>query len=394
MRITARLRCMAQSEIADMIGPRKIAEIQRTDPHPVFKAFVVGHEGEAKGYLVGVGNIVKHWFQAAIIKLHEAIQMGIKIFHGHGDTNDQAGRMAIGEVVGKKLMRIGDRVSTVVACHILPEYRHLPLDIASIEASIDLEEDRMHGLYVAGVGEVTAIALSNSAIETPGFAGATLLGQIQAFAKSKIKENRQMDKSTAEEIKQMIREAGLHPSDLFMAGEITADPVLKEQMREKNASPEIFYEMREMKRELAESGKRLAEAQKENSKLTERLTSQDAAIKASQVEGAKARVLPLFEKAKAERKLEDRQSKFIAARLARFVPVKPEEVEKEFNAFLDAEIDEERRIAKEVYGIAEKPAGNSKGGGKEGAEPTETPAGGDPQAAYLDPAKNEMIKLG
>ena len=390
MKITARLRCMAQNEIADMIGPVRIREIQRTDPHPVFKEFVVGHEGEATGYLVDVGNVVKHWFQAAVVKLHEAIQMGIKIFHGHGDTNDQAGRLAIGEVVGKKLMRIGNRVSTVVACHILPEYRHLPLDIASIEASIDLEEDRMHGLYVAGVGEVTAIALSNSQIETPGFAGATLLGQLQAFAKSRIKENRQMEKSTAEEIKQMIREAGLQVSDLFGIGEITADPAMKEQMQEKNVSPAVYAEMREMKRELADAGKRLAQVEKEKSALSDQIKAKDEALKTSSLETAKTRIPALFEKAKAERKLEDRQSKFIAARLARFVPQKPEEVEKEFNTFLDAEIDEEKRIAKEVYGITEKPAG----GGKEGAEPTKIEPGGDPQEAYLDPSKNEMIKLG
>jgi hypothetical protein len=196
-----------------------------------------------------------------------------------------------------------------------------------------------------------------------------------------------MDKPTAEEIKQLIREASLQPSDLFGIGEITADPAIKEQMREKNVSPEIYYEMREMKRELAESGKRLTEAQKENSKLAEKVTSQDAAIKAGLIEGAKAKVGQLFEKAKAGRKLEDRQSKFIAARLARFVPVKPEEVEKEFNAYLDGEIDEEKQLAKDVYGVVEKV-----GGGKEGAEPGVTEAG-DAQAAYLDPAKNEMIKL-
>lgn len=391
MRITARVREMAQSEIADMIGPARIREIQRTDPHPVFKAFVVGHEGEARGYLVKVGNIVKHWFRDAVEKLHGSIQMGLKIFHGHSDTNDQAGRVAIGEVVGKKLMTIGSRASVVVACYIRPEFRHLPFDIASIEASVDLEEDRTRGLYVADVGEVTAIALSNSAIETPGFAGATLLGQLQAFAKSRVKEDYLPDKPTAEDVKQAIREAGLHPSDLFMAGEITADPVLREQMREKNASPEIFYEMREMKRQLAESEKRLAEAQKDKTKLEERIASQDAVIKTGAIESAKARVASLFEKAKAERKLEERQSKFITTRLARFVPQKPEEVEKEFNTFLDAEIDEEKRIAKEVYGIPDKPAG--KNGGKEGAEPEETQASAGALADYIDPSKNEMIKL-
>lgn len=388
MRITARIFCMAQNEIAEMIGPSRIREIRQGDPHPVFKAFVVGHEGEAGGYIVGAGNIVKQWFRDAVVKLHEAIQMGIKIFHGHAETNDQTGRNPIGEVVGKRLMKIGNRISTVVACYILPEYRHLPLDIASIEASIDLEEDRKRGLYVADVGQVTAIALSNSAVETPGFAGATLLGQLQAFARSRNKEDDLTP--TAEELKRMVREAGLQPSDLFMAGEITADPAIKEQMRERSVSPEIYYEMRELKRELAESGKRLAQAEKDKGVLEAQVKNKDEAIKTSAVETAKAKVPALFEKAKAERKLEERQSKFIAARLARFSPNKPEELEKEFGTFLDGEIDEEKRLAKDVYGIVEKPV--KKGNGKEGAEPGAVEPG-EGEDDYLDPAKNEMIKL-
>jgi hypothetical protein len=34
-----------------------------------------------------------------------------------------------------------------------------------------------------GVDNVTGIALGNSKLDTPGFPGATLLGQLQAFAK-------------------------------------------------------------------------------------------------------------------------------------------------------------------------------------------------------------------
>jgi chromosome segregation ATPase len=150
---------------------------------------------------------------------------------------------------------------------------------------------------------------------------------------------------------------------------------------------ELRREAKDAERRAGDLDKQLATAKQEKVRLEERVASQDAAIKTNQVEGAKARVPALFEKAKAERKLEIRQSKFIAARLARFVPVKPEEVEKEFNTFLDGEIDEEKRLAKDVYGVVDK------GGGKEGAEPDVTEAGGDAQAAYLDPAKNEMIKL-
>jgi len=182
MRIQGKLYAMAESEIVAMVPAEKLAEIKERDSSPLLKAYVVGHEGEARGNLVGIGNVVKRWFRSAIEKLHDKIQSGLQLFHGHGPTNDNAGRAPIGEVVGKKLMDIEDRISSVVACWIYPDFRHLPLDIASIEADVDLRGDNTDQLYVADIGQISGIALGNSQIETPGFPGATLLGQIQAFA--------------------------------------------------------------------------------------------------------------------------------------------------------------------------------------------------------------------
>jgi len=49
-------------------------------------------------------------------------------------------------------------------------------------------DDNVHDV---DVGDITGIALGNSAVEKPGFAGATLLSQIQAFAnKSKVTDER------------------------------------------------------------------------------------------------------------------------------------------------------------------------------------------------------------
>jgi hypothetical protein len=57
--------------------------------------------------------------------------------------------------------------------------------VASIEAEIDLNVDGKGNIIANDVNNVSAIALGNSEIETPGFAGATLLGQLQAFAKER-----------------------------------------------------------------------------------------------------------------------------------------------------------------------------------------------------------------
>lgn len=181
MRIQAQLRCMAASEIADMIDAEKLRQIKQRDPAPLFKCFVIGHEGEARGFMLGVGNIVKRWFRSAVSKLHDKVSAGIQLFHGHAASNATEGREPIGEVAGKKMMDMDGRLSSLVACYIYPPFRHLPLDVASIEADIQLDEDAQAGLYVAGVDKVSAIALGNSKVETPGFPGATLLGQLQAF---------------------------------------------------------------------------------------------------------------------------------------------------------------------------------------------------------------------
>ena len=183
MKIRVALHYMASSEIAGMIPEETIREIKKTDPAPLFRAYVVAHEGEAKGNLVGYGNVVKKWYRAIIDKLHEKIEAGLQLFHGHGATNDQTGRIPIGRVVGKALKEIAGRWSSVVACYIEPASRRLNLDVASIEAEIDLDVDGKGNIIANDVNNVSTIALGNSEIETPGFAGATLLGQLQAFAK-------------------------------------------------------------------------------------------------------------------------------------------------------------------------------------------------------------------
>ena len=311
--------------------------------------------------------------------------MGLKIFHGHGETNDQAGRQAIGEVVGKRLMRIGNRVSTVVACHIFPEYRHLPLDIASIEASVDLEEDKNKGLYVADVGEVTAIALSNSAIETPGFAGATLLGQLQAFAKSKKIDEGDYMEITIEDVKTFLKAEKVAPSDLFGVEDLTSDPAVTGFVENQKRSA-VAGEYAHRKR--TEEG-----FDKTRQDLENRVQEKEAEVSRLRLDAAKGQLPALFEKQKEGRKLTEQQAKFVLARLQRFAPQKVDEIEKEFNAYLDLEIDEHGRLAKDVFGIGDGKVEGGNGGGKEGAEPDETQTG-DAQSAYLDPAKNPMIRLG
>jgi len=182
MRIRATLLHMAESEIKKIIPHDIYTEINQSDPHPLFRAYVVGHEGEATATWPGVGKLVKNWFSSAINKIVEKLQYGTKIFHNHAETNEHEGRTPIGELVGKVIKTIKDKANAIAITYIYPEYRNLPLDVASIETTVDIDLDNS-GVYGVDVQEVTGIALGNSGVDQPGFPGATLLSELQAMAK-------------------------------------------------------------------------------------------------------------------------------------------------------------------------------------------------------------------
>jgi len=379
---------MASSEIMKMIPKDSLDDIKMRDSKPLFKAFVIGHEGEARGRLIGIGAVVKRWFKAAIEKLHEKIQPGTLLFHGHGATNDNIGRIPVGEVVGKRLLNIRDKLSSVVACWIYPHYRHLPLDVASIEADIDLQEDRGAGLYVTDVKNLTGIALGNSEIETPGFPGATLLGQIQAFAKNN-RFTGGNETMTLEEIKQAIQESKFRPSDLYDSEALLADPIISERVKEKvsNARGYDIRKFEDLTKERTTLEKKIEEKDAD-------IKKRDDEIKQLKVETAKSQIGTLFTKQKEERKLDERQVKFIEPRLVKFVPQKPEELEKELNTYLDGLIDDYKKNA-EIFGV-EIEGGDQDDKGKKktgGTEPDEKGKSGGPENKYLDPEKNPFIKV-
>lgn len=380
MRIRGTFRYMASSEIRLMMDPGLMTEIirDRGDDHPLIKAFVVGHEGEAQGFLVGVGNIVKKWYRSAIEKLFTKINVGLRLFHGHAETNDQTGRTAIGEVVGKKLMTIDNNLSTIIACYIYPKFRHLPLDVASIEANIDFEEGR-NGLIVVNVNDVSGIALANKAVETPGFPGASLLGQLQAFAKNKHLEVREM--VSIEEVRQFLRDEKVKPSDVFGESDLTSDPIV------------IGYAKAAGKEAQGGEWRRRVEAQEElaalKKKHDEEIKARDEKIRTLSQDATKGKIPTIFEKKAADRKFDEIQKKFILARLPKFTPpVDEKDLESALDKHLDAELDEYSKIRKDVFGIEDKGDGKK----KTGAEPEEGETSGDvaPENKFYDPANSPL----
>ena len=372
MKFRAFLLEMAESEIMDMVSTAQYMRIKTTDPKPIFRAYVVGHEGESTGTISSfgqkLGSVVKKWYQAAIRKLHDKIDIGLKLFHSHVDTSEKIGRMQIGEVVGKALKMIDDKLSVVVAAYIEPQFQKLPLDVASIEADIYLTDN--DGVYEADVEAVSGIALGSSRVETPGFAGATLLGQIQAFAEKSQKINFGENKTmTLKEIKEAIQEGKFKPSDLFDFDGIFADPVIKEQVTEKIKNARGF------------DGRKFEEWSEEKSKLNEKIKEHETTIGKLQTETAKTQVGKLFEKMKEKREFDEREVKFIEPRISKFEPKDIEKIQSELDTYVDDLVDEFTKIRTDVF--EEKVEGDgdkTKAGEGDKKQTITSPRKGDPNA--------------
>lgn len=353
MKFLARLQHIGASEILNIVPKDVYDEIKQKDAHPLFQAYVVGHEGEVKANIVGIGQRVMHWFSSAINKLWKNLQYGTKIFHGHNTDSSHDGRKTIGEIVGKTLKTVKDKVSAIAIAYIYPEYKELPLDIASIEADIMVNPD--DSVHDVDVGDITGIALSSSMIDSPGFAGATLLSQIQGFANNKI-DKKEGEKMTLKEIKEAITEGRIQVDELFDMTEIGKNKAVQEHFQESGNIKR--YERLEKK--FNESEKAWADKE---------AGFQDT-IKKMGVDGAKVKANDLFTKKAKDRKLDDKQTKFITAKQPDFTPDDIEKLDAEVDKFMDDKLDEFKITAK-IFGDEEEKDPENKGGGEPGDEKNE-----------------------
>lgn len=389
MKILARIQQMAASEILSFIDAATYERIKKEDRKPIFRAYVIGHEGISEGSAVGMGKIVKRWYASAIAKLYEKLKLGLKLFHNHAATNEHEGRAVIGELVGKALKDINERQTAIAITYIKPQYRNLPLDIASIEANIRLSGSE--DVYDVDVDEITGIALGNSALNQPGFIGATLLSQIQAFAHDKARFNshaggQSMELNSIDEIRQFIKAQKAKPSDLFDLNDLADDEAVKGFIEQVKRSEKKAFDAQRYRTEGELDEKRIA-LQKELESAKKSLAEKDSLI-------AKAQVPQLFEKVAAARKLDKKQKDFIAPTLDKFEPKKIDEIEKELNLHLDSQLLELKRF-ETLYGVksensAQQNAADDqkKDSGTGPEQRKEEPQGDD---KYLLPEFNPML---
>jgi ribosomal protein L29 len=191
-----------------------------------------------------------------------------------------------------------------------------------------------------------------------------------------------MEKITIDEIRDLIKADNVKPSDLFGAELLADDPSVKGLIETENRRA-VAGEYAHRKR--GEEG-----FDKTKGELEKQLADLKAEANTLRISAATGKVRPIYDAQKATRKLTEKQALFIEGRLEKFKPTKPDDVEKEFNFYLDSEVDEFGKIAK-LMGIEEKAAsGGDKGGG---TGPENQPASDATLSKYLDPAKNPFIKL-
>lgn len=364
---------MASSEILSHIPANVYEEIKTKDQHPVFRAYVIGHEGISEGKVVGKGDVVKRWFSSAIEKIVEKLQYGTNIFHKHAKTNVHSGRGVIGHIVGKAKQIIDDNLSAIAIAYIKPEYRDLKLDVASIEADVILSDDRDSGIYDANVEDITGVALGDSSFERPGFPGATLVSQIQAFVQSHQYNKGGGDMVTISEVRSFIKAENLKPSDIFGLGDLTKDPMIEEHfeaLKKKALTGE--YEGR--KRDEEGFDKLKDKLVKDHEKKIE---EKDKLISTLQSTNIQSKTAEWLEAQKEKRELDEEQVKYINLNLSKFKAEDAEKAEDEFNKFLDDQVDELKGIKVDVFGEKppekkeKTPGGEAKGEKKPGDEVVE-----------------------
>ena len=382
IQIRARVQNMAQDDIMSMISPDTIERIKAQDKHPEFRAYVIGHEGEAAGNEVGFGKRVMQYFREAIVQIAEKLRLGTKLFLGHGATNSHDGRTPIGEVVGKALKNIGGKLHSIAAVYIDPDYRQQELDVASFEGEIGFKVEGGGKARALSIEDITGIALASSKLAKPAFPGATLLGAVQNFTR---KGGEAVDK---EEVLKAIRELGLKITDIFTEDEIRdSEPAKKAKQTE-------YEHAKRVEKQLGEERGKVLKLTETNETLTKQVSDLNAKVNIATVD-------MVLKAAIGERKLNDKQKAFVEKKKAEFKSDKAgDELKTDVNRFIDSQLDEYKEFAK-LMGIKDDATGgddDDKGKDDDKDDNSRKKGGtgngdgsGSVDESLLDPKNNDFI---
>jgi len=329
MKTTVQLQLMAAGEITQYIPPDTIAAIQAKDAHPLFRAYVVGEEGNATPNVLGMGGRVLNWLRASISAMVSKLQFGTKIFHNHAATNVHSGRTVVGEVVGKALEYIGGKMRAVAVAYIYPQFKDIIADAVSIEAEVDLDptgqSNVVDGIHV---GEITGIAVGDRRYNKPAFASAGLIAQLQAFEIQGNEQGGKMSDFTIEQVRDFIMLRRITPSEIFSEDAIGKDSAVRAKIKAE-------FDMRERAEKSLDTIKKEA---------TDKVTSLEQKNKELMQTIMTGKAQSLSQAIITERKMPEPKAKFVALKMPEFKiegDVTDDAVVKaQLNKFIDAKLDE------------------------------------------------------
>jgi hypothetical protein len=351
--IRGELQHLAADEIETMIDPAAFARITAADEHPVVKVFAIGHEGIADGrFLTAAGQPVRRFFRylrETVQSLYDRIAPGTPIYPDrHGSTMDAAGRVQIGEVVGRAVREIKGAMHALAAIWVYPQFRDRDDDVASIEAFFAGDRADDGSIIVRGIERITGIILGNSRHVRPAFPGATLHGAMQFFALAKgstmkitLPDGTQVEVA-AEQIKAAIRAENLSPSTLYDDEALKADPRVADMLALTGRAA-AARKADEMTRKHDEE--RTAWEREKTTLTTERDTAR------KEIVGAKRE--SVLRAIADERKLKDGQAAFIRRALPSFETnaTTDEALKADMATFIDTQLNEWRKVGKEAFGL-------------------------------------------
>jgi len=168
-----------------------------------------------------------------------------------------------------------------------------------------------------------------------------------------------METITIGEVKKLIEEEGISPSDIFGRDSLIDDPIVKGYVdeREKMASSGEYAHRKRTDVKFDESREEWEKEKKEK----------EEEIKKLKVEGAKRDATELFSSKIKERKVDKQQEAFLKSKQGDFLPEDLENLDKEVDKFMDTKLEEYKETAK-IFGhkTDEPKGGESKGGGEPG----------------------------
>lgn len=340
--LTATIQALSKSELDELVDPLVKRHIRENDPDPDIRVYSVGHDGEANLHLPGIGNKTLTWMQAAVRWVADKLRLGTAVFNRHDpNTNSHEGRVQIGEVVGKAVKQIGDRLNTLAAIYVYPQYKSRPLDVASIEAEIEYAHDGVQA-WPTEIKNVSGVALSTSDIDTPGFPGATLIGAVQAYVqafKGEISGELTMNQS---DVKTAVKDLGLKPSQIFAIEDIMGDTVVAAKVQESKS----------VLQNAADRWKGEVDTLKEKAtKLENEKADSDKKLQQFQIRSKSSSVIDGI---LSERKFDDKAKKYIKRSLDdKFTTTATDEegLKKDLGVFVDNANKEYQEVAKDIFGI-------------------------------------------